>query len=177
MMRRPSTARSRFWRTFSERSARDPATQAAGGFRPHGRPDAVRRCPGDPDECARARHAGGAGPALGALAHLRGRRRRDVQPDAGDLALPERRSRRDRKSTRLNSSHSQISYAVFCLKKKKESKSARKIASPFIQGSCALSFIVSVVQLHGSYTCFVEPIHTYAHTSLACAIHSAVHTS
>src|SRR2546430_5733356 len=29
------------------------------------------------------------------------------------------RSRRDRKSTRLNSSHSQISYAVFCLKKKK----------------------------------------------------------
>src|SRR2546430_9546507 len=28
-------------------------------------------------------------------------------------------SRGDRKSTRLNSSHSQISYAVFCLKKKK----------------------------------------------------------
>src|SRR5688572_30946692 len=30
-----------------------------------------------------------------------------------------RRGARDRKSTRLNSSHSQISYAVFCLKKKK----------------------------------------------------------
>src|SRR5688572_32028384 len=30
---------------------------------------------------------------------------------------------RDRKSTRLNSSHSQISYAVFCLKKKKNIKS------------------------------------------------------
>src|SRR2546427_4322788 len=30
------------------------------------------------------------------------------------------RSRGDRKSTRLNSSHSQISYAVFCLKKKKD---------------------------------------------------------
>src|SRR2546430_7065781 len=29
--------------------------------------------------------------------------------------------RRDRKSTRLNSSHSQISYAVFCLKKKNKS--------------------------------------------------------
>src|SRR5580692_12312483 len=29
-------------------------------------------------------------------------------------------SSRDRKSTRLNSSHSQISYAVFCLKKKKK---------------------------------------------------------
>src|SRR2546430_9936387 len=31
-----------------------------------------------------------------------------------------RRKSRDRKSTRLNSSHSQISYAVFCLKKKKK---------------------------------------------------------
>src|SRR2546430_6780022 len=30
---------------------------------------------------------------------------------------------RDRKSTRLNSSHSQISYAVFCLKKKKKTTS------------------------------------------------------
>src|SRR2546427_8072429 len=30
------------------------------------------------------------------------------------------RVRKDRKSTRLNSSHSQISYAVFCLKKKKK---------------------------------------------------------
>src|SRR5205085_6233600 len=32
---------------------------------------------------------------------------------------------RDRKSTRLNSSHSQISYAVFCLKKKKKKLSHR----------------------------------------------------
>src|SRR2546427_1904677 len=31
-----------------------------------------------------------------------------------------RAARPDRKSTRLNSSHSQISYAVFCLKKKKK---------------------------------------------------------
>src|SRR2546430_10964312 len=35
------------------------------------------------------------------------------------------RARSDRKSTRLNSSHSQISYAVFCLKKKKK-KTTRK---------------------------------------------------
>src|SRR5688572_31531764 len=34
---------------------------------------------------------------------------------------------RDRKSTRLNSSHSQISYAVFCLKKKKKRKSVMNI--------------------------------------------------
>src|SRR5688572_31511958 len=32
----------------------------------------------------------------------------------------------DRKSTRLNSSHSQISYAVFCLKKKKKKKKREK---------------------------------------------------
>src|SRR5256886_7750054 len=31
-----------------------------------------------------------------------------------------RKRNKDRKSTRLNSSHSQISYAVFCLKKKKQ---------------------------------------------------------
>src|SRR5688572_31438846 len=36
-----------------------------------------------------------------------------------DAVLGEHRGQEDRKSTRLNSSHSQISYAVFCLKKKK----------------------------------------------------------
>src|SRR2546430_17406294 len=35
---------------------------------------------------------------------------------------------RDRKSTRLNSSHSQISYAVFCLKKKKKNNNTVTIA-------------------------------------------------
>src|SRR6266853_4503373 len=39
--------------------------------------------------------------------------------DARDDRGGDGRGRRDRKSTRLNSSHSQISYAVFCLKKKK----------------------------------------------------------
>src|SRR3712207_8089210 len=39
-------------------------------------------------------------------------------PGAGDPVRPAR-GRRDRKSTRLNSSHANISYAVFCLKKKK----------------------------------------------------------
>src|SRR2546427_326065 len=37
--------------------------------------------------------------------------------------LPSGPVRLDRKSTRLNSSHSQISYAVFCLKKKKKIES------------------------------------------------------
>src|SRR2546430_4107825 len=46
-------------------------------------------------------------------------------PDLADVVQQPRDAQalevlsRDRKSTRLNSSHSQISYAVFCLKKKK----------------------------------------------------------
>src|SRR2546427_7569360 len=39
---------------------------------------------------------------------------------AVELRDPRRPELRDRKSTRLNSSHSQISYAVFCFKKKKK---------------------------------------------------------
>src|SRR2546430_10675052 len=37
----------------------------------------------------------------------------------GSVGRGDAADREDRKSTRLNSSHSQISYAVFCLKKKK----------------------------------------------------------
>src|SRR2546430_15012292 len=37
----------------------------------------------------------------------------------GECRAPSHSHEGDRKSTRLNSSHSQISYAVFCLKKKK----------------------------------------------------------
>src|SRR2546430_5853352 len=37
-------------------------------------------------------------------------------------ALADDRANTDRKSTRLNSSHSQISYAVFCLKKEREAR-------------------------------------------------------
>src|SRR5690349_22821477 len=56
-------------------------------------------------------------------------RRRPARPgrprSGGDRRAPagrggHRRRRRDRKSTRLNSSHVEISYAVFCLKKKKK---------------------------------------------------------
>src|SRR2546421_3707575 len=42
-----------------------------------------------------------------------------------DVAHLGERCEIDRKSTRLNSSHDQISYAVFCLKKKKEAKTTR----------------------------------------------------
>src|SRR5690349_24078406 len=40
-----------------------------------------------------------------------------------------RRKRLDRKSTRLNSSHVEISYAVFCLKKKKKEKNSKKAST------------------------------------------------
>src|SRR2546430_3480879 len=44
----------------------------------------------------------------------------------------------DRKSTRLNSSHSQISYAVFCLKKKKNVDSPIKAELEITTYSCEL---------------------------------------
>src|SRR3712207_8107275 len=40
-------------------------------------------------------------------------------PEGVRIGQEENRNNRDRKSTRLNSSHANISYAVFCLKKKK----------------------------------------------------------
>src|SRR2546430_8719028 len=64
------------------------------------------------------------------LQHLLGEPRRggvgDGVMDVHDVELL---PHRDRKSTRLNSSHSQISYAVFCLKKKnKPSRTSASLA-------------------------------------------------
>src|SRR2546430_8318315 len=71
------------------------------------------------DTAARRRNPPGIGPARGAdpsrvelvLAAFRAALDAELAP-SGRLEV-------DRKSTRLNSSHSQISYAVFCLKKQK----------------------------------------------------------
>src|SRR2546427_8292061 len=59
-------------------------------------------------------------PVMQGFGALLAQRRGPYRP----AALREQRS--DRKSTRLNSSHSQISYAVFCLKKKKKKDTNRK---------------------------------------------------
>src|SRR2546430_13572706 len=66
--------------------------------------------------------------------------RRDLPRNVGDLrgAEPEALLARepaggphgDRKSTRLNSSHSQISYAVFCLKKKQDDRLHARFIAP-----------------------------------------------
>src|SRR3989449_1178312 len=53
-------------------------------------------------------------PVRRGVLHVRRRNRQDLR-----RIPPPLRFRRDRKSTRLNSSHGYISYAVFCLKKKK----------------------------------------------------------
>src|SRR5438445_2584258 len=45
-----------------------------------------------------------------------------TQPSPQVRGVSQRVAMRDRKSTRLNSSHANISYAVFCLKKKKMMK-------------------------------------------------------
>src|SRR2546430_10011920 len=47
---------------------------------------------------------------------------------ADTLTRSVRIGNQDRKSTRLNSSHSQISYAVFCLKKKKCTRYSKRVA-------------------------------------------------
>src|SRR2546428_9652440 len=60
------------------------------------------------DPCA-AYSPGAQGPA----------RPRSFRPKRPRPQRPEGANPKDRKSTRLNSSHDQISYAVFCLKKKK----------------------------------------------------------
>src|SRR5438309_8617850 len=52
----------------------------------------------------------------------------------------------DRKSTRLNSSHSSISYAVFCLKKK------NKILASI--------FVLSSLPIFNAHTYYAQPVHT-----------------
>src|SRR5256885_6252515 len=61
------------------------------------------------------------------------------QPDQGrtQTNAPRNLSGIDRKSTRLNSSHLVISYAVFCLKKKKKQKD---ITIPYTQRTITISY-------------------------------------
>src|SRR5688572_32555355 len=75
-----------------------------------------RSCAGDADQ----RRDDSAGTVARARAHDSGvRRGHGMAVAILHAARMQVDSARDRKSTRLNSSHSQISYAVFCLKKKK----------------------------------------------------------
>src|SRR3712207_7598604 len=53
------------------------------------------------------------------VGHVAAHLAQDADVRARDGHAPAHRLEQDRKSTRLNSSHANISYAVFCLKKKK----------------------------------------------------------
>src|SRR2546430_13147612 len=61
-------------------------------------------------------------------------------------SLPARRTT-DRKSTRLNSSHSQISYAVFCLKKKKKTTPATLHCIPELYETIATLLVLPLLLL------------------------------
>src|SRR5258708_15256095 len=61
-------------------------------------------------------HPGNGSPRKGG----RTRSARSLAARRGSLSQIHKRAQQDRKSTRLNSSHQIISYAVFCLKKKKK---------------------------------------------------------
>src|SRR3712207_7867227 len=78
-----------------------------GEVRGHLRPETLLHTPADIEGLAacRSTRTVGTGQEIGAELH----------------------ERRDRKSTRLNSSHANISYAVFCLKKKKISRSGHHL--------------------------------------------------
>src|SRR2546430_5640544 len=68
-----------------------------------------------PISAGTAAAAGSSAPPTGGAPRGRGKpAKKEKKPDTRFQKVKE-----DRKSTRLNSSHSQISYAVFCLKKKK----------------------------------------------------------
>src|SRR5438445_6884725 len=65
-------------------------------------------------------------PADRLVLHPDGHSPRAGRGEGGARDAAEEHPRPDRKSTRLNSSHANISYAVFCLKKKKQKPTTRQ---------------------------------------------------
>src|SRR3712207_7104197 len=76
-------------------------------------------------------------PAVGALQgahrHPLAAVRARLHPSAPAHGLPSGSAVLDRKSTRLNSSHANISYAVFCLKKKKTAHSSDRHSATYLR--------------------------------------------
>src|SRR5205809_4156177 len=73
---------------------------------------------------------------------------RPAHPDRVDDLLRDGHRARDRKSTRLNSSHGYNSYAVFCFKKKKTLLSTTTKYTP--SHFCAAQFLSLIVHLIGT---------------------------
>src|SRR3712207_7679868 len=70
-----------------------------------------------------------------AVHHRRAERLEGLGEQLGILQSPCPLDGGDRKSTRLNSSHANISYAVFCLKKKKKTRA--QLHDNFLEHACA----------------------------------------
>src|SRR3712207_8495249 len=76
-----------------------------------------------------------------------------VLPGASLSPRPRPVTGRDRKSTRLNSSHANISYAVFCLKKKKK----HRVFAYHLGGTCTFAQFTQFIAR--SLLCCYSPIH------------------
>src|SRR5256886_10766555 len=78
-------------------------------------------------------------------------------------------SAEDRKSTRLNSSHSQISYAVFCLKKKKHLTEIHLIWSDLASLCCPVGgHHARVVSMRGRSIGSLVPVRCLRRCRLLC---------
>src|SRR5438445_6257646 len=65
--------------------------------------------------------------------------------------LPRHRAHRDRKSTRLNSSHANTSYAAFCVKKKSHAHAHDSVVVTMVHALCGNT--LSVIGFAESYVC------------------------
>src|SRR5258708_31978742 len=99
------------------RPPRSPPFPYTPPFRSPPNPPPQRKPPAAPPAAAHRQHKTGTDKTL---VCLRARLQPCRKQHASKRRLRSAEGRRDRKSTRLNSSHQIISYAVFCLKKKKD---------------------------------------------------------
>src|SRR5256886_3135348 len=89
---------------------------------------------------------------------------------AGHGHGPRRLAEPDRKSTRLNSSHSQISYAVFCLKKKESSVGSSGGDSAGAVGTAQPACIVGGDAAHADGIAGILGLVSLYRTALGCGI-------
>src|SRR5215204_7728948 len=115
------------WRRAAAQLLRRPSSRllAAGARYREGRGAAARRTRKQSAACPWMRERGHVSSRLSPLGHETAFSTKALAPIADPKVVPGRNLQGrslDRKSTRLNSSHTVISYAVFCLKKKKNTK-------------------------------------------------------
>src|SRR5205085_4790659 len=119
-----------------------PGWLALRALRAHGRHSRERRAAAGAHDRGLGAHARPRSMTLGQPKELPlGLRLRQQTPRHQQVLtahLEHQHRKRDRKSTRLNSSHSQISYAVLCWKKKNDPAGARRVESAIVSGWSAV---------------------------------------